>query len=165
MGAAGIPAQSAFALSTLLPIGGALSGIVISAFRLLERGGLAFVAALFLISGPVIASFGYAGKDQMLLAVAVFTAGFCFNAVQFCLNATATMLYPEDVRSLGVGWASGLARLGSIAGPAIGGYLLGVIRLPLTDLYLCAAAPMVLGLALAWALKLTAPLAVQRENQ
>jgi AAHS family 4-hydroxybenzoate transporter-like MFS transporter len=49
-------------------------------------------------------------------------------------------LYPARIRSTGVGWALGIGRLGGIAGPAIGGTLLG-LGLPPRQIFLCACAP------------------------
>jgi AAHS family 4-hydroxybenzoate transporter-like MFS transporter len=49
-------------------------------------------------------------------------------------------LYPARIRSTGVGWALGVGRLGGIAGPAIGGALLG-LGLPPKQIFLCACIP------------------------
>ncbi len=44
-----------------------------------------------------------------------------------------------------MGWALGIGRFGSMLGPLIGGVLIGM-KLPLPQLFLLAAAPMVAGL-------------------
>jgi len=41
-------------------------------------------------------------------------------------NATAGALYPARMRTCGIGWALGIGRLGGIAAPALGGYLLSI---------------------------------------
>jgi AAHS family 4-hydroxybenzoate transporter-like MFS transporter len=41
-------------------------------------------------------------------------------------NATAGKLYPARMRTSGIGWALGIGRLGGIAAPALGGYLLSI---------------------------------------
>jgi len=74
-----------------------------------------------------------------------FAAGFCLLGIQFGLNATAGIVYPSHVRSLGVGSAFGIGRFGAFGGPAIGGILIGM-HLPLQQLYVLAAAPLVISL-------------------
>ena len=37
----------------------------------------------------------------------------------------ATRLYPTEIRTTGVGWAIGAGRTGAIAGPVVGGILVG----------------------------------------
>ncbi len=39
-------------------------------------------------------------------------------------NATCGKLYPARMRTSGLGWALGVGRLGGIAAPVLGGYLL-----------------------------------------
>jgi MFS transporter, AAHS family, 4-hydroxybenzoate transporter len=41
-------------------------------------------------------------------------------------NATCGKLYPARMRTSGLGWALGIGRLGGIAAPALGGYLLSL---------------------------------------
>ena len=58
-------------------------------------------------------------------------------------NAACGKLYPARMRTSGLGWALGVGRIGAIAGPLIGGPLIG--RLPLRELFLIAAVPMAVG--------------------
>jgi AAHS family 4-hydroxybenzoate transporter-like MFS transporter len=60
------------------------------------------------------------------LAILVFAAGFCASGAQSGLNAFAADSYPTIARPTGVGWMLGIGRLGSIAGPLVGGALLGL---------------------------------------
>jgi MFS transporter, AAHS family, 4-hydroxybenzoate transporter len=54
------------------------------------------------------------------------------------------MIYPTSIRSNGSGWAFAVGRLGSIAGPKIGGWLIAM-HLAISSLYLLAAIPFVVG--------------------
>jgi MFS family permease len=72
-------------------------------------------------------------------------AGFATLGAQFGNNAASGLLYPTAIRARGVGWALGIGRFGSMLGPLIGGVLIGM-KLPLQQLFLLAAAPMVAGL-------------------
>ena len=69
-------------------------------------------------------------------------------------------LYPARIRSTGIGWALGIGRLGGIAGPAIGGALLG-LGLPANQIFLCACVPALI--AASCTLLLTAKAARNRE--
>jgi hypothetical protein len=46
-------------------------------------------------------------------------------------------LYPARMRTSGLGWALGIGRLGGIAAPALGGYLLA-LKLAATHIFLSA---------------------------
>jgi len=53
----------------------------------------------------------------------------------------AATLYPTDIRSTGVNWAHGVARVCSMIGPILGGELLK-LEWPLQDIFLIFAAPL-----------------------
>jgi MFS transporter, AAHS family, 4-hydroxybenzoate transporter len=52
-------------------------------------------------------------------------------------NATAGALYPARMRTSGIGWALGIGRLGGIAAPMLGGWLLS-LGLPPREIFLSA---------------------------
>ena len=52
-------------------------------------------------------------------------------------NGTCGKLYPARMRTSGLGWALGIGRLGGIAAPVLGGYLLGLGLAP-TRIFLVA---------------------------
>jgi AAHS family 4-hydroxybenzoate transporter-like MFS transporter len=68
----------------------------------------------------------WAGALSGWLATLVFAAGFCASGAQSGLNAFAAGCYPTIARTTGVGWMMGIGRVGSIAGPLVGGALLGL---------------------------------------
>ncbi|NAS97679.1 MFS transporter [Pseudomonas syringae pv. actinidifoliorum] len=55
---------------------------------------------------------------------AMLMLGVLVQGAQAGLNALAAELYPQEIRSTGVGWALGVGRVGSIAGPLFGGLML-----------------------------------------
>jgi AAHS family 4-hydroxybenzoate transporter-like MFS transporter len=69
-------------------------------------------------------------------------AGAGVIGAQFCVNALATVIYPTAIRATGVGSMLGFGRIGSMAGPLIGGIALGAGASPRTMLAL-AALPLV----------------------
>jgi MFS transporter, AAHS family, 4-hydroxybenzoate transporter len=52
-------------------------------------------------------------------------------------NATCGKLYPARMRTTGLGWALGVGRLGGIAAPVLGGWLLSLGMAP-THIFLSA---------------------------
>ena len=128
-------------LPTVLNLAGFTPGDAAAAASWLNAGG---VLCLFLY-GPLADRFGPAPlllatlpcAALFILAIgrldlsyglelaAIFGAGAALIGSQHLLNATATLAYPPAIRATGVGWALGVGRLGGIAGPALGGLLLG----------------------------------------
>ena len=72
----------------------------------------------------------------ILLAV-IFFSGVTTIGSQTGANATSGALYPARMRTTGIGWALGIGRLGGIAAPVLGGYLLALGLAP-TRIFLSA---------------------------
>ncbi|HXW27225.1 MAG TPA: aromatic acid/H+ symport family MFS transporter, partial [Xanthobacteraceae bacterium] len=83
-------------------------------------------APAYLFAGLFIAALGFVVASPPLLLIAATIAGFCLIGGQTGVNALASTFYPTFMRSTGVGWALGIGRIGSIAGPAIGGILIAL---------------------------------------
>jgi AAHS family 4-hydroxybenzoate transporter-like MFS transporter len=88
--------------------------------------GAVFIAVISLVALP------YA----ILLAV-IFFCGMTIIGSQTGANATCGKLYPARMRTSGLGWALGIGRLGGIAAPVLGGYLLSLKMVP-TQIFLSA---------------------------
>jgi AAHS family 4-hydroxybenzoate transporter-like MFS transporter len=88
--------------------------------------GAVFIAVISLFVLPYL----------MLIAV-IFLCGMTIIGSQTGANATCGKLYPARMRTSGLGWALGIGRLGGIAAPALGGYLLAR-GLPPTQIFLSA---------------------------
>jgi AAHS family 4-hydroxybenzoate transporter-like MFS transporter len=143
-----VPEQAAIAAS-LYHIGGTIGGLLISV--LLDRFGFVVIAVLFIIAAPAVAAIGLGGMAYTTIAPLAAIAGFTVLGAQFGNNAAAGLLYPTAYRSKGVGWALGIGRFGSIAGPLVGGRLID-LHLPMRELFLAAAFPMIVGAIAAIAL-------------
>lgn len=80
---------------------------------------------MFVIAALSIGSLGFLPKEnQNLLYMFIATAGACTIGSQILLYAYVAQYYPLAIRSTGIGWASGVGRLGAICGPMLGGFLL-----------------------------------------
>jgi MFS transporter, AAHS family, 4-hydroxybenzoate transporter len=88
--------------------------------------GIVFIAAIALVAMP-----------YLLLVVVIFFSGMTIIGSQTGANAACGKLYPARMRTSGLGWALGIGRLGGIAAPVLGGYLLSV-GLPPRHIFLSA---------------------------
>jgi AAHS family 4-hydroxybenzoate transporter-like MFS transporter len=88
--------------------------------------GVVFIAAIALVAMP-----------YLLLAAVILFSGMTIIGSQTGANAACGKLYPARMRTSGLGWALGIGRLGGIAAPVLGGYLLSV-GLPPRHIFLSA---------------------------
>lgn len=146
----GFPRAMAATATALLFTGSAVGGVVGGRFA--DRFGLGAVVVLALLGFPAVAALGMLGGAAGLLLPVSFLAGcFAFGG-QTCLHGVVGTLYPTNIRANGVGWAIGIAKIGSIAGPFIAGLLLP--RLSGGQLFLAAASPLLVVAVLALALRM-----------
>jgi MFS transporter, AAHS family, 4-hydroxybenzoate transporter len=139
---AGLTPEKAALASSLYHIGGTVGGLLISV--LLDQFGFVVIAVLFVCAAPAIAAIGSSSMSYAALAPLAGIAGLCVLGAQFGNNAAAGLLYPTQFRSKGVGWALGIGRFGAIVGPLLGGHLIK-LHLPMRQLFLAAAMPMLIG--------------------
>jgi AAHS family 4-hydroxybenzoate transporter-like MFS transporter len=109
------------------------------------HGAYRVLTPAYFLAGLSIATLGFVVHSPPLLLIAATLAGFCLIGGQTGVNALASTFYPTFIRSTGVGWALGIGRIGSIAGPAVGGILIA-LKWPTTAIFiiggvaaLCAA--------------------------
>ena len=89
--------------------------------------GILFIASIAILAMP-----------YLILVGAIFFAGMTIVGSQTGANGACGKLYPARMRASGLGWALGIGRLGGIAGPALGGYLLAAgLRPPMIFLSCC----------------------------
>ena len=102
---------------------------------LIDRHGRAALALHYAAgscsSAPSLFKMSYASGRRNLFA------GLTIVSAKTGANASAGKLYPARMRTSGIGWALGIGRLGGIAAPALGGYLL-LIGLPPREIFLSA---------------------------
>lgn len=139
-----LPPEEAAVATSWFQVGGTAGGLLLSV--LMDKKGLLPVSVLFILAIPVVAAIGYAAgaADTTLMMLVIFCAGFCVLGLQFGLNATSGMIYPTAFRANGSGWAFAVGRVGSVAGPKVGGMLIAM-QLSLQALYLWATVPFLVG--------------------
>jgi AAHS family 4-hydroxybenzoate transporter-like MFS transporter len=140
---AGLAEVEALRATPFLQVGGML-GVISLGFLADRFGFYKVLAGSFTLGGVFIASIGWAGDSFYLLAATIFLAGYCVIGTQITLAALAATLYPTDLRSTGVSWAHGFARIGSISSVQFAGILLA-LHWPLQTMYSMVAVPMFFG--------------------
>jgi AAHS family 4-hydroxybenzoate transporter-like MFS transporter len=147
---AGFSIREAVSAASIYQLGGTIGGFLVG--RALDRWGRNIVALSYVIAIPFLVVLG-AASSIVSIYVSVFLAGIFLLGAQIGIATIATSCYPTFMRSTGTGWAMGIGRIGSIAGPIIGGILLstGISRASLlvwagTPLLGSAAAIVLLGM-------------------
>lgn len=83
------------------------------------------ISIAFLLGAVFIALIGHANTSVPLLLITCLLAGFFSIGGQMCTVALCAGFYETSLRATGVGWAVGIGRIGAIAGPVLGGILIG----------------------------------------
>jgi MFS transporter, AAHS family, 4-hydroxybenzoate transporter len=129
------PAQAVFASS--LRDCGAIVAVFYLGWAIDRVGPERSLALHYALGAVFIAMIALVALPYALLLVMTFLAGMTIIGSQTGANATCGKLYPARMRTSGLGWALGIGRLGGIAAPLLGGYLLS-LGLPPTEIFLCA---------------------------
>jgi AAHS family 4-hydroxybenzoate transporter-like MFS transporter len=122
----------AAAAASMNSIMGAIGGLILMRFTD-KRGAIAITtmpavtAALLLITG-----FVYIGHGGFLVMSALI-GGFLIGG-HFGMHSICGIFYPSAYRGNGAGWATSVAKIGSVAGPILGGIILST-SLPVRNIY------------------------------
>jgi AAHS family 4-hydroxybenzoate transporter-like MFS transporter len=122
---AGMTASTAVIATAAFTLGGAIA--CLTEGLLMNRFGAGRVLLFeYAMATALMAALALSARHLELVMFLAFTSGFVVIGAQAGLNALAARFYPTSMRSTGVGWALGVGRLGSIAGPLLGGMMLGI---------------------------------------
>jgi MFS family permease len=110
--------------SVLLNAGGIVGGLM---FGLLARRTSARLISAWLLVTlfAAILAYGALKHDLMALMAGATVSGFFMIGSMASLYAIVPQIYPVRVRNTGTGLAIGFGRLGAVAGPWLGGVLIG----------------------------------------
>jgi len=136
---AGNPLSIGVAAVALFSVGGIIGTLAQGPLMAGDRMGW-FLSLEFAISAFLIALLAFASNFFALTLVVTLILGISVQGAQAGLNALAASFYPTPIRATGLGWASGIGRLGSIVGPTLGGALLSMHWTP-RQIFLAATLP------------------------
>src|SRR5690606_22238821 len=137
----GLPIQEFAKYMMIAFIGGALGTLTMG--WLLDRVNQhALIAAFFFVDALAIASLGYLPAGTVIFVIGLIVWNYCQVGGQTGINTLATLGYPPEMRSSGIGWAGGSGRMGGIAFPIAGAFALNAL-LPLQAILLLIAVPAV----------------------
>ncbi len=141
-----------FAFYMIIGYFGGASGTLVMGWLMDRMNPYWLITGYFVIDAVAIYSLGQIPPQ---LAVAFVTALVVWNFAQVGgqtgINNLATLSYPPEMRSSGIGWAGGFGRLGGIVFPALGGLALAA-ALPLDMILGLTAIPALVIAALVFAL-------------
>ena len=135
-----LPPSAGVMAITAFSVGGAAGRLVTG--RLLKTAGAhpivlgEFCAAAVLIGALALA------PPLLWLILGVTAMLGCRARGASGVNALVAGCYPTPIRFIGIGWVLGIGRIGSIAGPLLGGLMLS-LDWPLRDVFLAGTAPVV----------------------
>ncbi|MBV8935527.1 MAG: MFS transporter [Alphaproteobacteria bacterium] len=129
------PAQAVFA-SSLRDLG-AIFAVLYLGLLIDRRGPERSLAFHYALGAVFIGLVSLVAMPYGLLLTVIFFCGMTIIGSQTGANATCGKLYPARMRTSGLGWALGVGRLGGIAAPVLGGYLLSLGVAP-TQIFLSA---------------------------
>jgi AAHS family 4-hydroxybenzoate transporter-like MFS transporter len=142
---------------------GGMAGVICMGLLADRFGFYRVMIAGFLVASALTATIGMVSSIEMTRLV-LACSGFCIIGVQMTLSALTAFLYPTAIRGTGTGWANSFGRIGSFAGPVVGGLLI-TLHLPLPNVFLIVALPTACGALLTLALSRLKPKGAQEETR
>jgi AAHS family 4-hydroxybenzoate transporter-like MFS transporter len=141
-----------FAFYMIIGYFGGASGTLVMGWLMDRVNPYWLITGYFIVDAAAILSLGYVSPQT---AVAFVTAlvvwNFCQVGGQTGINNLATLSYPPEMRSSGIGWAGGVGRIGGIVFPFLGGIALAQ-ALSLHTIMLATAVPALIVAALIFSL-------------
>jgi AAHS family 4-hydroxybenzoate transporter-like MFS transporter len=118
----GFTRPEAALMASLGAVAGALGGL--SLMRFTDKLGPVSIAALPLVVIPLLLYAAFGQMNGVAFMALNTLIGFCIVGAHTGVTSIASIYYPSAFRANGAGWASSVAKIGSIAGPFIGGLVL-----------------------------------------
>lgn len=140
-------ARSAAALAASVgSIAGAVGGLLLMRFT--DRFGAISILAMPLGAIPLLLLMGLIELPHMIFMVAFIAAVFFLGGQHFGMHSIAGIFYPSATRANGAGWATGIAKFGSMVGPLLGGIFLSGDRPVRSVFVFLALCPAILAVAI-----------------
>jgi MFS transporter, AAHS family, 4-hydroxybenzoate transporter len=118
----GMPPNIATYVGTTLNLG-AFVGVFVMGLSITKFGIRKVIVTFLSLGFLVMVSYGSFTLSYAAMFILTFFIGFLVQGGFNSFFPTATRVYPDEIRSTGVGMAMGMGRFGAILGPAIFGIL------------------------------------------
>jgi AAHS family 4-hydroxybenzoate transporter-like MFS transporter len=132
----GFTRADAASAASINSLGGALGGLLL--MRFIDRRGPGMVTMMPLLAIPLLLVAGLGDLAHPAFLAVVFLVFVALIGGHFGMHSTAGIFYPSAIRGNGAGWATSVAKIGSIAGPLLGGVILST-HLPIRLIFVCLA--------------------------
>jgi AAHS family 4-hydroxybenzoate transporter-like MFS transporter len=142
----GVPIQQ-FAKYLMIGFLGGAVGTLTMGWLMARVNQYWLICGFYVFYAVAVAALGWLPFGTGVFVVALLAWNFAQVGGQTGLNTLATLGYPPEMRSSGMGWASGVGRFGGIVFAFAGGKALGA-TLPLHSMLLLVAVPCLLVTAL-----------------
>lgn len=142
MSSAGYSLGSGLFNLVVLNIGGFL-GAVLGGYLADRLKIKTVILAYFIVATLSLASLALT-QNTVVVNLLLVLAGATTVGTLSVIHALAADYYPSAIRSTGIGWAAGIGRIGAMAGPVLGGALLG-LALPFSQNFFAVAIPGIIG--------------------
>jgi AAHS family 4-hydroxybenzoate transporter-like MFS transporter len=126
-------------------VAGATGGLLLMRFT--DRLGPVSVASFPAMAVPLLLLVGFGSMSVTSFVPLVFVLSIFLNGGHYGITSITGLPYPTAYRGLGTGWAASMAKIGSVAGPWIGGYILSSSLPPQQIFAVMAVCPAVLCLS------------------
>lgn len=131
----GLEPRDAIRASALFSFSGIVGGLTLA--TILPRIGPVFtLGGCYLVTVAGVATFANLGAPDTIFYFVLFVCGFTIIGSQFCLHAVTNLFYPGPIRATGLGFALGAGRLGGVAAPIVGGFVLAAVASPQQAFYI-----------------------------
>jgi len=119
---AGMPFETATYLGAVLNVG-SFSGVVVMGLSIRHLGVRRVIVTFMTLAFLVMVCFGNLSLNYLAMFMLTYFIGFLVQGGFNTFYPASTRIYPENIRSTGVGLAMGVGRFGAIIGPAVFGML------------------------------------------
>jgi AAHS family 4-hydroxybenzoate transporter-like MFS transporter len=146
LNASGFTVAQAAVITSMYHVGGVL-GTYACGLLMDRLGAHAILIFAFLVA--VVGFYTFASSPAMpqwSTTLLLMATGFGVIGGQVGITTLASMIYPVQMRSTGLGWALGVGRVGSIVGPTIGGLMLAT-AVDAKHVYVFCTVPALIGAA------------------
>lgn len=144
--AVGLSRGAAASAASANAVLGALGGLLLMRFT--DRVGAIAITALPLAAVPVLLVIGLTDLDHVAFVGLVGLSALLLTGGHFGLHSIAGIFYPSEYRGNGAGWATSVAKVGSVIGPKLAGLVLAT-SLPARSLFaVLAVCPMIFAVSI-----------------